>query len=124
ESERRKVPYRETIVHAADDRYRHKKQSGGSGEFAEVALTVEPVERDKGFEYVWGVVGMNVSRTYAPSIEKGIRDVLAKGVIAGYPVVDVKATVTDGKEHPVDSKDRAFQKAGREAFKLAVKKGK
>lgn len=124
ESERRKVPYRETIAHAADDRYRHKKQSGGAGEFAEVALKIEPLDRDAGFEYVWGVVGMNVSRTYAPSIEKGIRDVLAKGVIAGFPVVDVKATVTDGKEHPVDSKDRAFQKAGREAFKLAVKKGK
>jgi elongation factor G len=124
ESERRKVPYRETVLHAADDRYRHKKQSGGAGEFAEVALSVEPRERDSGFEYVWGVVGMNVSRTYAPSIEKGIRDVMEKGVIAGYPVVDVKATVTDGKEHPVDSKDRAFQKAGREAFKLAVKKAK
>ncbi|HZV01679.1 MAG TPA: elongation factor G [Planctomycetota bacterium] len=123
ESERRKVPYRETIVQPARDRYRHKKQSGGAGEFAEVELEVEPNARDKGFEYIWGVVGMNVSRSFAPSIEKGIVDVMAKGVIAGYPVVDVKAKVTDGKEHPVDSKDRAFQKAGREAFKLCIKKG-
>ncbi len=122
ESERRKVPYRETITVPAKDRYRHKKQSGGSGEFAEVELEIEPTQRDSGFEYEWGVVGMNVSRTYAPSIEKGIVDVLAKGVIAGYTVVDVKARVTDGKEHPVDSKDRAFQKAGREAFKACMKK--
>jgi len=122
ESERRKVPYRETITKPARDRYRHKKQSGGSGEFAEVELEIEPTARDKGFEYEWGVVGMSVSRSFAPSIEKGILDVLAKGVIAGYPVVDVMARVTDGKEHPVDSKDRAFQKAGREAFKLCMKK--
>jgi elongation factor G len=124
ESERRKVPYRETITVPATDRYRHKKQSGGAGEFAEVELEVEPKARDTGFEYEWGVVGMNVSRSFAPSIEKGILDVLAKGVIAGYHVVDVKARVTDGKEHPVDSKDRAFQKAGREAFKAAVKKAR
>ena len=124
ESERRKVPYRETVTVPAKDRYRHKKQSGGSGEFAEVELEIEPTPRDSGFVYEWGVVGMNVSRTYAPSIEKGISDVLAKGVIAGYHFVDVKARVTDGKEHPVDSKDRAFQKAGREAFKAAVKKAR
>lgn len=122
EAERRKVPYRETITRSAKDRYRHKKQSGGAGEFAEVELEIEPTPRDRGFEYEWGVVGMNVSKSFAPSIEKGIRDVLAKGVIAGYPVVDVKARVTDGKEHSVDSKDRAFQKAGREAFKACMKK--
>jgi elongation factor G len=122
ESERRKVPYRETITRPSKERYRHKKQSGGAGEFAEVELEIEPTARDSGFVYEWGVVGMNVSRTFAPSIEKGIQDVMQKGVIAGYHVVDVKARVTDGKEHPVDSKDRAFQKAGREAFKAAMQK--
>jgi elongation factor G len=124
EAERRRIPYRETITVPAKDRHRHKKQTGGSGEFAEVELEVEPIERDKGFEFAWGVSGMSVSRSFAPSIEKGIHDVMAHGVIAGYPVVDVKATVTDGKEHPVDSKDRAFQKAGKEVFKLCVKKAK
>ncbi len=122
ESERRKVPYRETITRPAKERYRHKKQSGGAGEFAEVELEIEPTPRDSGFVYEWGVVGMNVSRSYAPSIEKGVQDVMSKGVIAGYHVVDVKARVTDGKEHPVDSKDRAFQKAGREAFRAAMQK--
>ncbi len=84
-------------------------------------MRVEPLERDTGFEFAWEVVGMNVSRTFGPSIEKGVRAVLGRGVIAGYPVVDIKAAVYDGKEHPVDSKDIAFQTAGREVFKLAVR---
>jgi elongation factor G len=79
------------------------------------------LERDAGFEFSWEVVGMNVSKTFGPSIEKGVKAVLEQGVIAGYPVVDVLAAVYDGKEHPVDSKDIAFQIAGREVFKLAVK---
>ncbi len=116
-----RVPYRETITRPAKEQYRHKKQTGGSGQFAEVHLRVEPRERDTGFEFAWEVVGMNVSRTFGPSIEKGIKSILEQGVIAGYPVVDVKAAVFDGKEHPVDSKDIAFQIAGREVFKLAVK---
>jgi elongation factor G len=116
-----RVPYRETITRPAKEQYRHKKQTGGSGQFAEVHLRVEPLERDTGFEFAWEVVGMNVSRTFGPSIEKGIKSILEQGVIAGYPVVDVKAAVFDGKEHPVDSKDIAFQIAGREVFKLAVK---
>jgi elongation factor G len=116
-----RVPYRETITRPAKEQYRHKKQTGGSGQFAEVHLRIEPRERDTGFEFAWEVVGMNVSRTFGPSIEKGIKSVLEQGVIAGYPVVDVKAAVFDGKEHPVDSKDIAFQIAGREVFKLAVK---
>jgi elongation factor G len=116
-----RVPYLETITRTATTQYRHKKQTGGAGQFAEVHMRVEPQERDAGFEFVWEVVGMNVSKSFGPSIEKGVRAVMQQGVIAGYPVVDVLAAVYDGKEHPVDSKDIAFQIAGREAFKLAVK---
>lgn len=116
-----RVPYLETITRKASAQYRHKKQTGGAGQFAEVHMRVEPLERDSGFEFAWEVVGMNVSRTFGPSIEKGVRSVLGQGVIAGYPVVDVKAAVYDGKEHPVDSKDIAFQIAGRGAFRQAVR---
>jgi elongation factor G len=116
-----RVPYLETITRTASAQYRHKKQTGGAGQFAEVHMRVEPRERDAGFEFSWEVVGMNVSKTFGPSIEKGVKAVMSQGVIAGYPVVDVKAAVYDGKEHPVDSKDIAFQIAGREVFKLAVK---
>jgi len=115
-----KVPYRETITRTASAQYRHKKQTGGAGQFAEVWLRVEPLPRDAGFEYHWEVFGGAISSSFQPSIEKGIKQVLQQGVIAGYPVVDLKAAVYDGKEHPVDSKDIAFQIAGREVFKLAV----
>jgi len=114
-----KVPYQETVTKVGDARYRHKKQTGGAGQFGEVALRVEPRERGSGFEYASEVFGGVISQSFIPSIEKGIRGVMERGVIAGYPVVDVKAVVYDGKEHPVDSKDIAFQIAGREAFKLA-----
>lgn len=83
-------------------------------------MRIGPLERDKGFEFVWSVVGGNIGKNYMPSIEKGIRVAMAEGAIAGYTVVDVKAQVYDGKEHAVDSKDVAFQKAGRWAFKNAV----
>lgn len=116
-----RVPYLETITRTASAQYRHKKQTGGAGQFAEVHMRVEPLERNAGFQFVWEVVGMNVSKTFGPSIEKGVKSVMEQGVIAGYPVVDVLAAVYDGKEHPVDSKDIAFQIAGREVFKLAVK---
>ena len=116
-----RVPYRETITRPASAQYRHKKQTGGAGQFAEVHMRVEPRERDAGYEFAWEVVGMNVSKTFGPSIEKGVKAVMEQGVIAGYPVVDVLSAVYDGKEHPVDSKDIAFQIAGREVFKLAVK---
>lgn len=118
-----KVPYKETITQASSARYRHKKQTGGAGQFAEVEMRLEPLPRDSGFEYEWKVFGGAISRSFQPSIEKGIKSVLQQGVIAGYPVVDVKAAVVDGKEHPVDSKDIAFQIAGREAFKQAVLDG-
>ncbi len=115
-----KVPYRETITRTASTQYRHKKQTGGAGQFAEVHLRVEPLPRGSGFEYASEVFGGHISQQFIPSIQKGITSVLSEGVIAGCPVVDVKAVVYDGKEHPVDSKDIAFQIAGREAFKAAV----
>ncbi|RME42838.1 MAG: elongation factor G [Chloroflexi bacterium] len=115
-----KVPYRETVTRTATAKYRHKKQTGGAGQFAEVHMRVEPLERGEGFEYKSEVFGGAISQSFIPSIEKGVKQVLEQGAIAGYPVVDVKAVVYDGKEHPVDSKDIAFQIAGREAFKLAV----
>jgi len=115
-----KVPYRETITRTATAQYRHKKQTGGAGQFAEVHMRVEPLPRDAGFEYEWEVFGGAISSSFQPSIEKGIKQVMQQGVIAGYPVVDIKAAVYDGKEHPVDSKDIAFQIAGREVFKKAV----
>jgi elongation factor G len=116
-----KVPYRETVTRTYADQYRHKKQTGGAGQFAEVHLQVEPLPSGSGFEYEWKVTGGAISSGFQSSIEKGIRQVIDQGVIAGYPVVDLRATVYDGKEHPVDSKDIAFQIAGREVFKKAVK---
>lgn len=108
-----KVPYRETITQINTATYRHKKQTGGAGQFAEVALRVEPLGSGEGFQFASEVFGGAISSSFLPSIEKGIKQVLESGVIAGYPVVDVKAVVYDGKEHPVDSKDIAFQIAGR-----------
>ncbi|MFO7743452.1 MAG: elongation factor G [Anaerolineae bacterium] len=116
-----KVPYRETVTRTYADQYRHKKQTGGAGQFAEVHLRVEPLPRGAGFEYEWKVSGGAISTGFQGSIEKGIRQVIEQGVIAGYPVVDLRATVYDGKEHPVDSKDIAFQIAGREVFKKVVR---
>ncbi|MBI4616313.1 MAG: elongation factor G [Planctomycetes bacterium] len=115
-----KVPYLETITKKAKNRFRHKKQTGGAGQFAEVELAVEPLPRGGGFEYEWKVFGGAISHQFGPSIEKGIRTILDEGILAGYPLVDVKAQVTDGKEHPVDSKDIAFQIAGRECFREAA----
>jgi elongation factor G len=115
-----KVPYRETITRTYSTQYRHKKQTGGAGQFAEVHVRVEPLPRGERFDYVWEVFGGRISSSFSSSIEMGIKNVMQQGVIAGYPVVDVRVAVTDGKEHPVDSKDIAFQIAGREVFKLAV----
>jgi elongation factor G len=118
-----KVPYKETVIKVGSAAYRHKKQTGGAGQFAEVHMRVEPLPRDAGFEFEWDVFGGAISSSFQPSIQKGIRRVIENGPLAGYPVVDVKAAVFDGKEHPVDSKDIAFQIAGREVFKLAFKDG-
>ena len=115
-----KVPYEEHISRENSAMYRHKKQTGGAGQFGEVHLTVSPIE-DEDFEFSNDVVGGSISNNYMASIEKGIRSVMKEGVVAGYPVHNVKVSVYDGKEHPVDSKPIAFEIAGREAFKLAFK---
>ncbi len=115
-----KVPYQETITRKATAMYRHKKQTGGAGQFGEVHLRVEPLA-DKDFDFTWEVFGGAISQTYSASIQKGIQNVMKEGVIAGYPIRGVLVAVYDGKEHPVDSKPVAFEIAGREAFKLAFK---
>lgn len=115
-----KVPYRETITKSAESQHRHKKQSGGAGQFGDVSMRVDPLP-DENFEFVNEVFGGAVSQNYMPAIEKGVKGVMQTGVIAGYPVHNVRVAVTDGKEHPVDSKPVAFEIAGREAFKKAVK---
>jgi elongation factor G len=120
ETEIPRVPYEETITRVNNAQYRHKKQTGGAGQFAEVHVRVEPLPRGEQFDYVWEVFGGRISSSFSSSIEKGIKSVMQQGVLAGYPVVDVRVAVTDGKEHPVDSKDIAFQIAGREVFKQAV----
>jgi elongation factor G len=113
-----KVPYTESITHSAADYHRHKKQTGGAGQFGEVHMEIKPLERGGGFEFDTSrVFGGAISNSFFPSIEKGIRSALDAGPIAGYPVVDVRCEVYDGKMHPVDSKDIAFQIAGREVFK-------
>ncbi len=115
-----KVPYREGITKKADAMYRHKKQTGGAGQFGEVWLRIEP-DPEEDFEFTDELVGMNLSRSYLPAIEKGIAATLQQGVMAGFPLSNVRVIVYDGKEHPVDSKPVAFEIAGREAFKLAVR---
>ena len=115
-----RVPYRETITKKAQAMYRHKKQTGGAGQFGEVWLRIEPLQ-DGEYEFVNAVFGGAISSSYMPAIEKGIKNVLKEGFLAGYPITGVKIEVYDGKEHPVDSKPIAFEVAGREAFKLAFK---
>jgi elongation factor G len=117
-----KVPYRETVTKTADAEYTHKKQTGGAGQYARVFLRVEPADQSSDFEFASEIFGGAVSGPFVAATEKGIRQALENGVIAGYPVVGVKAVIYDGKMHPVDSKEIAFQIAGREAFKQAVLK--
>ena len=121
EKETPKVPYRETISGKAEAKYRHKKQSGGSGQFAEVWLRIEAANRGEGIEFKNSLVGQNVDRGFVPSVEKGINHICNDGVIAGCKVVDININFYDGKMHPVDSNDMAFQIAGRHAFMDAVK---
>jgi len=114
-----RIPYREGITKKASAQYRHKKQSGGAGQFGEVHLRVEPYHEGD-FLFTDELVGMNLSKSYLPPIEKSIRATMERGAFAGYPMNNVKVIVYDGKEHEVDSKPMAFEIAGREAFKVAV----
>ncbi|MBX3635794.1 MAG: elongation factor G [Rubrivivax sp.] len=119
-----RIAYRETITAPAEGHHRHKKQTGGAGQFGEVYLRVEPLPRGGGFEFVDAVKGGVIPNQFIPAVEKGVREVLAGGAIAGYPVVDVKVTVYDGKSHSVDSKEIAFVTAGRKAFMAAVREAR
>jgi elongation factor G len=115
-----KVPYQETITRSGTAQYRHKKQTGGAGQFGEVHMTLSPAE-DENYEFSWDVFGGSISQNYRPAIEKGSKNVMKDGVIAGYPVHNIKISVFDGKEHPVDSKPVAFEIAARECFRLAFR---
>ena len=115
------VPYRETITRPAEGHHRHKKQTGGAGQFGEVYLPVEPLERGAGFEFVDDVVGGAIPGQFLPAVEKGVRRVLTEGAIAGFELQDVRVSVYDGKHHPVDSKEVAFVAAGRQAFISAIR---
>ena len=116
------VAYRETITRKADVDYTHKKQSGGSGQFARVKLTVEPSEVGKGLEFVNAVVGGSVPKEYVPGVEKGVKSVMSAGPLIGFPIVDVKVTLTEGAYHDVDSSVLAFEIAGRAGFNEALRK--
>jgi elongation factor G len=119
-----KIAYKETISVVAEGHHRHKKQTGGAGQFGEVFLRIEPIERGAGFEFTSEVVGGAIPSQFLPAIEKGIHDVMENGAIAGFPMQDIRAVATDGKYHPVDSKEVAFVAAGREAFLDAVQKAR
>ncbi len=119
-----RIPYRETITTNAEAMYRHKKQSGGAGQFGEVHLRIEPRGRGEGFEFVDAVKGGVIPGVFMPAVEKGVRQALEGGVVAGYEVEDVKVTVFDGKTHPVDGKEVAFTIAGRKAVIEAIRGAK
>lgn len=119
-----RIAYRETITAPAAGHHRHKKQTGGAGQFGEVFLRVEPLPRGAGFEFVDQVKGGAIPGQFIPAVEKGVREVLALGAIAGYPVVDLRVIVHDGKSHSVDSKEIAFVTAGRKAFLGAIREAR
>lgn len=119
-----KVPYKETIKGRAESQGKYKRQSGGRGQYGDCWLKVEPLSRGKGFEFVDNIVGGVIPRNFIPSVEKGVRNTLVEGHLAGYPLVDVKVTVFDGSYHDVDSSDMAFQIAASMGFKAALEKAK
>jgi elongation factor G len=119
-TEEPRVPYQETITRQGQATYRHKKQTGGAGQFAEVAMRIEPL-KEEDYEFINEVFGGAISSSYMGAIDKGVKNVMREGVVAGYPVKNIKVAIVDGKEHPVDSKPVAFEIAGREAFKLAMR---
>jgi elongation factor G len=115
-----KVPYRETIKKGVEQAYRHKKQSGGRGQFADVTIRIEPMPRGDGYEFVDKIVGGVVPRQYIPAVDKGIQEAMHHGHLGGFPVVDVRATLFDGSHHSVDSSEMAFKIAGSMGFKRAM----
>ncbi|MEO8675424.1 MAG: elongation factor G [Casimicrobiaceae bacterium] len=119
-----RIPYRETITANAEGFHRHKKQTGGAGQFGEVSLRVEPRERGAGFEFVDATKGGVIPHQYMPAVQKGVEQVLATGAVAGFPLQDVRVVVHDGKHHPVDSKEVAFVSAGKKAFLDAIEKAR
>ena len=119
-----RIAYRETVSGSAEGHHRHKKQTGGAGQFGEVFLRIEPLPRGGGFEFLDEVKGGTIPGQFMPAVEKGVRQVLAAGAIAGYPMQDVRVIVYDGKHHPVDSKEVAFIAAGKKAFLDAILKAR
>jgi elongation factor G len=119
-----RIPYRETITAPAEGHHRHKKQTGGAGQFGEVYLKIEPLPRGAGFEFVNTVKGGAIPTSLIPAVQKGVEQVLTSGPLAGFPLQDVRVNVYDGKYHPVDSKEVAFVSAGRKAFLDAIAKAK
>ena len=124
ESSPPKVPYKETIRAKAKKQGKHKKQTGGHGQYGDAVLEIEPLERGKGFEFVDKIVGGVIPKQYIPGVEKGVVDAMVKGIVAGYPVVDIRVTLTFGSYHPVDSSEMAFRIAGSMAFKEAMAEAK
>jgi len=119
-----RIAYRETVSGKAEGHHRHKKQTGGAGQFGEVFLRIEPLPRGGGFEFVDEVKGGTIPGQFMPAVEKGVRQVLSSGALAGYPIQDVRVIVYDGKHHPVDSKEVAFVAAGKKAFLDAIGKAR
>jgi len=119
-----KVPYKETIKATAKAEGKYIKQTGGRGQYGNAWIQIEPITNGQGYEFVDKIVGGVIPKNYIPSVEKGVREAMKKGVFAGYPVVGVKVTLFDGKYHPVDSSDIAFQIAGSMAFKKAMESSK
>ena len=119
-----RIAYRETITGKAEGHHRHKKQTGGAGQFGEVFLRIEPLPRGGGFEFLDQVKGGTIPGQFIPAVEKGVREVLAQGAVAGYPVVDVRVIIYDDKHHTVDSKEIAFVTAGRKAFMAAIREAR
>jgi elongation factor G len=117
-----KIPYKETVKGKSNQEYKHKKQSGGRGQYGHVVLEIEPLPRDKDFEFVDKIVGGVVPKNYIPSVEKGVRKAMEEGFIAGYPVVSVRTSLVFGSYHTVDSSDIAFQIAAAQAFKQGAAK--
>ncbi|NIQ96495.1 MAG: elongation factor G, partial [Desulfuromonadales bacterium] len=111
-----KVPYREALRKKVQQHYRHKKQSGGKGQFADVHLEIEPLPRGGGYEFVDKIVGGVIPRGFIPAVDKGIQEAMQKGILAGFPVQDVRVTLYDGQHHAVDSNEMAFKIAGSMGF--------